>query len=836
MPSPPLLPPLSRAVAVAAAAAASAVVDAESSAAAATAATVIVADGDVAASAAADAAADDTVAASAAAATVGAATGNQAVWKRPNMRGSKCSINGYVRLGIVKTIIVELSSVGEDTIREFRESCLGHFIREEWGGFVSNAALHVLFSNEVVRPDAQADEFWFRIGRRLIRFSRFEYALVTGMRFGDSDFDIHEDGVHIEGSMYDRYPILSSGGQMLDRIRDRFATEYFRQQSGDALKVANVLCVCYLLFGVDGGKHIADRWLWTLVEDQTRWESFPWEGYSYQILVTYLREIPSEVPAGLDPSYHFYGNIYAIMIWACEAIPSLGSKCGTILGASFIQRPRVRACAVYTQDAPIQEGGRGEGEGKRKGKVRARDGDSSVRERIVRQRTSGPVIYDPPYFIAGRESSVEHHEHVHTDAQRRSSPIRGPHQTASSSARGTEETAHITDLDTLFTQLRQYVDSTAQQIYRYIDTTAQETLICFRGIDEFMSSSPHDGSVPTGPRVAQTESIPTADVDRPSSPIECQIDRVPSPSRALVPVERTLSLEHHSSVPIVTPFVIPSPPSLDHRSLVPTITPSIIPPPPSLDHQSSVPTFTPPVIPAEMLVTALEIVPKTRPSSSSADLIPIPFDYASVASRADKYYSPKLQYRSYRPHSPFSSTVVRKRKDLDEEAYCSWLDNDGSVNVGVACGVSASWFLILHDGSKLIDAEVTFGYIYGILQFDPAFVGVRWLDDWAHQTVLVHTSFLATCINVWNNRKRGKGSSMIDSDDLAFLVNHVHGLRPFWGDHRPWWELCVDHLEYVSRVLVRTLGSYPHSFRREYHLHARFFGAETKAWLKLRDR
>ncbi|KAL6545408.1 hypothetical protein OROGR_009282 [Orobanche gracilis] len=592
-----------------AAAAASAAADAESSAAAA--ASAVAAAGAVAyaaaaASAAAAAAAEDTLSPPPLPVLLPET--------RPNMRGSKCFINGYVRLGIVKTIIVELSSVGEDTIREFRESCLGHFIQEEWGGFVSNAALHALFSNEVVRPDAQADEFWFRIDRRLIRFSIFEYALVTGMRFGDSDFDIHGDDVHIEGSVYDRYPILSSGGQMLDRIRDRFATGYFRQQSGDALKVAKV--------GPDSMGELSMG------------------GYSYQILVTYLREIPTEVPAGLDPSYHFYGNIYAIMIWACEAIHSLGSKCGTILGASFIQRPRCtrwklkklghvafttffddqidcfevfeRACAVYTQDAPMQEGGRGRGKGK--GNGRARDGDSSGRERIVRKRTSGLVISDPPYFIAGRESSVEPHEHVHTDAQRRSSPIRYPHQTASSSARGTEETAHITDLDTLFTQLRQYVDSTAQQIYRYIDTTAQETrrhidtkteetrrrveeLFAttqwpFRDIDEFMSSSPHDGSIPTGPRVAQTESIPIADVDRPSSPIECQIDRVPSQSRTLVPVERTLSLEHHSSVPIVTPSVIPSSPSLDHQSLVTTITPSIIPPPPSLDHQSSVPTVT----------------------------------------------------------------------------------------------------------------------------------------------------------------------------------------------------------------------------------------------------
>ncbi|KAL6581212.1 hypothetical protein OROMI_007135 [Orobanche minor] len=151
------------------------------------------------------------------------------VWKRPNMWGSKCSINGYVRLGIFKTITAELQSVGDDTFREFRDSCLGHFIREEWGGFVSNAALHALFSNEVVRPDAQ---------------------------------------------------------------------------------------------------------------DQTRWESFPWGLYSYQILVTYLSDVPTEVPAGLDPGYHLHGNIYAIMIWACEAIPSLVSKCGIMLGASFIQRPR----------------------------------------------------------------------------------------------------------------------------------------------------------------------------------------------------------------------------------------------------------------------------------------------------------------------------------------------------------------------------------------------------------------------------------------------------------------------------------------------------------------
>ncbi|KAL6581213.1 hypothetical protein OROMI_007136 [Orobanche minor] len=85
--------------------------------------------------------------------------------------------------------------------------------------------------------------------------------------------------------------------------------------------------------------------------------------------------------------------------------------------------------------ALCKRGGRG------KGKERARDGDASVGylagERIVRQRTSGPVISAPLYLTTGRESSGEPHDHVHTDHQRQSSPIRGPLQTASSSARGT---------------------------------------------------------------------------------------------------------------------------------------------------------------------------------------------------------------------------------------------------------------------------------------------------------------------------------------------------------------------------------------------------------------
>ncbi|KAL6555017.1 hypothetical protein OROGR_006275 [Orobanche gracilis] len=474
---------------------------------------------------------------SAAAATATADAENQAVWKRPNMRGSKCSINEYVRLGIVKMIIVELGIVGEDTIREFRESRVLDTLSGRSGGL--SLMLHCM-------PCSR---------------TRFEYALVIEMRFRDSDFDVYGDDVPIEGSVYDRYPMLSGGGQMLDRIRDRFASGYFRQQTRDALKVDKV--------GPDSMGELSMG------------------GYSYQILVTYLREVPTEIPAGLDPSYHFYDlgwrgyTFVRLQMWdhsrsifhpATSLYAMEVEEVGTVAFTTFFndeidwfevlsptpeeeQEPYMLSICdnaservQYTHMMPLfKKGVLGRGRG----------------GLVMVILLSESVLFGSGHLP---------HEFVHTDSQRRSSPIRRPHQTASSSARGTKETAPITDFDTLFTRLRQYIDSTAQQIYRYIDNTAQETRRHMkellghslplatphwnlRGLDDFMSGFSHDGSVPTEPLVAQTESIPTVDLDRASSPTE-HTEGVPSPSGAVVPVECTLSLDHQLSVPTVTLSVI----------------------------------------------------------------------------------------------------------------------------------------------------------------------------------------------------------------------------------------------------------------------------------------
>ncbi|KAL6562144.1 hypothetical protein OROGR_003151 [Orobanche gracilis] len=80
---------------------------------------------------------------------------------------------------------------------------------------------------------------------------------------------------------------------------------------------------------------------------------------------------------------------------------------------------------------------------------------------------------------------------------------------------------------------------------------------------------------------------------------------------------------------------------------------------------------------------------------------------------------------------------------------------------------------------------------------------------------------------------------MIDSDDLTFLVNHVHGLRPLWGDHRPWWELR----EVLTIWNTSPESSSGHWVLLRIHLeesiicmHDSLTKEEQKTWLNLRGR
>lgn len=207
--------------------------------------------------------------------------------------------------------------MGADVYSEFTNSCFGRLMRFRWdGGKGCNAGVHALLGREVVREDSVSDDMWFRIGDKVTRFSKYEYAVVTGLSFRDSNFD--PNGVHIpsETSLYSRH-IKSTQRVCLDSLRDRFIRGTFRHSPADALKIAKILFVYFFLFALDGRQTVVDRWVWVLVEDADQWERFPWGKYSFQILLHHLRAVPLVLPhraEGVASSYHIYGCLLAFVV------------------------------------------------------------------------------------------------------------------------------------------------------------------------------------------------------------------------------------------------------------------------------------------------------------------------------------------------------------------------------------------------------------------------------------------------------------------------------------------------------------------------------------------
>ncbi|KAL3615949.1 hypothetical protein CASFOL_040243 [Castilleja foliolosa] len=211
-------------------------------------------------------------------------------WKRPSFQRKMAAITGYVRMKDFADVRSQLKK-NPEAYQKFKDSCLG-------------------------RVD-------------------YEYALVTGLRFGPTDFD---PNVKYE------YP---AGG-------------VFKRRNCDETKmIAKLLFVCGFLLELDlWGSKAIPKWLWVLVEDKDRWESFPWGSYTFQILYSKIELVSDEQPVEANKkfAYHFYGNSHAFVHWVFLAVPSLVEYLNISENKSpEAQRPRLLKWALPSYSKNIVE-------------------------------------------------------------------------------------------------------------------------------------------------------------------------------------------------------------------------------------------------------------------------------------------------------------------------------------------------------------------------------------------------------------------------------------------------------------------------------------------------
>ncbi|KAL3614209.1 hypothetical protein CASFOL_042283 [Castilleja foliolosa] len=252
-------------------------------------------------------------------------------WTKEQLSKARLNcLRKFKLLGIIKEQLSKLNA-----LERFEESVFGHFLRFDLNAYHNGKVLLALLGREVTVSGAAECERWYRFGGRNNRFGKVEYAAITGLHFGASDFNPdssdhlpYENGVyrlHFDGTAV-------YGDHLLEKFEESFFTE-----PEEAVKVALVLFAHFFFFAADGRTTIP-LWLWTLVEREEQFADFPWGSYTFQRLSHYLTAIHPPNPDKSDYQPNIYAYLMPLQLWAYETIPIFAQEGGMKTGDNGIPR------------------------------------------------------------------------------------------------------------------------------------------------------------------------------------------------------------------------------------------------------------------------------------------------------------------------------------------------------------------------------------------------------------------------------------------------------------------------------------------------------------------
>ncbi|XVF71514.1 hypothetical protein PTKIN_Ptkin12aG0043800 [Pterospermum kingtungense] len=777
-------------------------------------------------------------------------------WIREPLQKIKARININLGSDIIEDIKKELKKFGKPVLKEFEDSCLGHFMRFHSNAYSCNTILHAIMARQVSRSGARDDEVWFHIGERFIKFSKYEFALVTGLRFGTSTFDPNGQHQPPSDGVYTTRVAKDATAKTVHGLWEKFKAGHYSDRGADALKVAKVLFVYCILFGVETRKSSVDRWVWTLVEDTDAWEAFPWGKYTYQMLMHYIEILPVSAVEGRDSmSYHFYGFAMSLLIWAYEVIPSLGKECALLVRVD--ERPRClrwefpkRTKSYFdffdkpyvAPQKPINLTQRGPERGQKSKRSTTSMVGVSKQQKTVsagagdRGRTDADSEHQYVVHIEGTShglscDSVDDSDTVHLDEGRMDSPQdiavgRSEHTDDRHHGIGEEpiqedqhaeagDSVPASDHDTLVARLmdglrpliRVEVDRALHDIRVEVDRA-----ICNIRQEVDRAHRELEGRLP---RIIYTE---LSDFFRASDSGMHTSFGHRDVHRSFVPEMQSQMASHRSPPgshiqPTVEDEVGAAPSHVHHEASDGGAGREAVHIPADAD-SSQIPSI-PPIIeglrsPSAALMTTTVVVPSVTPVVGATT--------SESPSRSDVIRPVRRRVESYWIRSPFVN-LKRKVVDLDFRNYLSYLNSGDLVrrNVGVEIPVGPDYFRnIEHPRFDLEDQHMD-PYL-AILHHAPAWadlvVDVVLRDAYA----VLDSAFYGWMTHIWESHHRDDAPGTIidprryeelDMEELQFFIDYVHGSRPERWTRRPWHLVkevyipcCVDKHWFLCRWVL----------------------------------
>ncbi|XP_057766938.1 uncharacterized protein LOC130987424 isoform X1 [Salvia miltiorrhiza] len=238
---------------------------------------------------------------------------------RPDTINSTWDVGTYYKikyLSKVKSVLKEKG--GQQLLDRFIGGCFGHFL--DWNPSPKCAmAVHHVVSRQIKSDN---NDLCFKLNNTKVYLSRRDYALVTGLQFGDFNYDMSRNHNLDEVEVFRRF----SGGQSHVKVSflvDLFYNFKINDEDGSLhLKIAYIIVLYGLLVGYETDKTV-EHWVWALVDDLDKFNRFPWGAYSYNLLCHHAGKIFTS-----KKQYKFYGPVWALHVWSLEVMPDLGQVVG----------------------------------------------------------------------------------------------------------------------------------------------------------------------------------------------------------------------------------------------------------------------------------------------------------------------------------------------------------------------------------------------------------------------------------------------------------------------------------------------------------------------------
>ncbi|KAL6506717.1 hypothetical protein OROHE_022549 [Orobanche hederae] len=238
----------------------------------------------------------------------------------------------------IEVIRCRLESSGEEAVEGLRASAFGNYPKYKDHIAKSQKCICCIVSRQVEGvPDPDENAMWFKVNGEVIRFSKVKFALVTGLRFGTSQFNPYEDHGIPETSLYTR--LFKNEKITSIHLWNLFKSKDFHiENAADCINLCKVIIAAHVVLGNDPCNWKIPDWVWVLVEDEQAWDRFPWGSMSFQILQRAVNNVRKKTMA--TRSIHLHANTLALLGWIYEALPEVGMEIGGLRGDYQGEWPR----------------------------------------------------------------------------------------------------------------------------------------------------------------------------------------------------------------------------------------------------------------------------------------------------------------------------------------------------------------------------------------------------------------------------------------------------------------------------------------------------------------